>query len=461
VNNLAAARSPYLPPRFEPPAHDLSPWLALWRSRVNPIEAWPRSLYERDFHRSNLPLRHVFVMEPNALRAILSQPALYPRGQIFTRTVRRIWGDGLLATEGENWQRQHRLIAQALRPAQMLDFVPAIVRAAEIQLCRWRAMATVKGAVSVDIHSEMTDITLGVILETMLSGGEGLDYPALRQQISSLIDIVGRNSLPDMLGLPDWLERLMPDRARSHVLSLKTNIEKMLRERRANPVARTDLVNLLLAAQDAETGAFMDDDQVGDNLIGMIAAGHETTANVLTWSMYLIANHRPTEERMLDEIQQVAGDQTIDADHINRLVFTRQVLQEALRLYPTAPFIIRVAQEDAVLSGELIRKGTMIFIPIYVIHRHYAHWLNPNAFDPDRFASSANGSVDRYTYLPFGAGPRVCLGASFAMIEATAILATLIRRVNFTPEPDHPIRPVARVTLKPDGGLPGHVQFRP
>jgi len=198
----------------------------------------------------------------------------------------------------------------------------------------------------------------------------------------------------------------------------------------------------------------MSDDEVVTNLLTFIAAGHETTAVALTWTLWLLAKDQATQQRVFDEARAVTGDQLIDATHVEGLSFCRQVIQEAMRLFPPAPGIARIAKEVVEIGGMQIPAHARIHIPVFALHRNVGLWDNPNAFDPDRFAADRVKARSRYAFLPFGGGPRVCIGAGFAMIEAAIVLATLVRAFYFQPVAGHRPHPVAKITLRPSGGMP-------
>jgi cytochrome P450 len=188
--------------------------------------------------------------------------------------------------------------------------------------------------------------------------------------------------------------------------------------------------------------------------------GHESTAKAMTWALYLLSQSPEWTERVRREVEEVAGSQPIAAEHIDKLQLTQQVVKEALRLYPPVPSICRVAAEDTELGGRKIAAGTLINVPIYVLHRHRKLWSDPDSFDPDRFAPENAGSIGRLQFLPFGAGPRTCVGSAFATIEATTVIATLVRGANFRLKSGHVPTPVSRVTLGPKGGMPMQIELR-
>jgi cytochrome P450 len=224
--------------------------------------------------------------------------------------------------------------------------------------------------------------------------------------------------------------------------------------RRTGTEGRNDLLSLLLAARDAETGQAMTDRDVADNLLTFVTAGHETTALALTWTLYLLARHPEIEARVVAEITAVTDGGPLLPGHVEALAYTRQTIQEAMRLYPPAPVVVRAALQPVEIGGERIDAGTPVTVPIYAIHRHARLWDDPDRFDPDRFAPEAVRARDRYAYLPFGAGPRICIGMSFALMEAVAILAVLVRALAFRLRPGFVPTLKQRITLRPAEGMP-------
>jgi cytochrome P450 len=209
-----------------------------------------------------------------------------------------------------------------------------------------------------------------------------------------------------------------------------------------------------MAARDPETGQSMNDEQLIDNLLTFYMAGHETTAKALTWTLYLLARSPEWSAAVKDEIARVAAGAPIASEHIERLVLVQQVLKESMRLYPPVPIMSRQAVAPTRIEGHDIAAGASVLIPIYVIHRHTKRWQDPDAFDPTRFAAGGEAQIPRYQYLPFGAGPRICIGMAFAMMEATAMLATLLQHASFEAVEGHEPAPIARITLVPKGGMP-------
>jgi len=215
-----------------------------------------------------------------------------------------------------------------------------------------------------------------------------------------------------------------------------------------------------MRARDPETGQTMNDEQLIDNLLTFYLAGHETTARALAWTLYLISQSPEWAAALEEEVARVTGGGPVEGAHLERLVLVQQVLKESMRLYPPVPLINRQCVAAARLDGVEVLPGATVVMPIYAMHRHAKRWEDPDAFDPARFAPERESKIPRYQYIPFGAGPRICIGMAFAMLEATAMLATLLREARFAPVPGHEPTPVARVTLQPGGGLPLQVTLR-
>jgi cytochrome P450 len=439
----------FYPPHPEPLERAL-PWQVLSRAMRNPIEAWPRALFEGTSWRPPFPGAPIFLTDPAAVRAAMVDHAEdFPHGALWRRVMHPAWGDGLVAVDGADWRWQRRAAAPAFRAAQMAALAPRMRAAAEAALERWRTAAQ-----PIDIAAETGRIAFDVILDTVLSGGEDFERTGTEARVAGFLGQLELKRL-SYLFLPDRAHRGKLNKPAPEAALLRADVDRMIARRRTAP-PRGDLVDLLLGAPDPETGRPMDDALLRDNLLGFILAGHETSAVTLGWALWLAASHAPTTRRLRAEVEAVTGGAPIGPEHLEQLVFTRQLVQETLRLYPPGYQLTRVCVRDTEIDGRRIRVGTRILIPVYALHRHRKYWPDPDAFDPDRFAPGAP-PPDRHLYLPFGAGPRICLGAAFAMTELVTVLATLIRAACFTPRSTP--WPVAGASIRPGGGLPMQVDF--
>ena len=321
---------------------------------------------------------------------------------------------------------------------------------AQRQVERWRA---VQRAVPIDAAAAMTHTTFEIIVEAMLGGSASLDAERYSRALTDNFDTIPWHIIYVMFSIPDWMPYPHRRRAMQSRDFLHRDIRRIVESRRSIQSSQPDLLNLLLAARDHETGRTMSDDEIVANLLTFITAGHETTAVALTWALWLLAKDQATQQRVFEEVRAVAGDQMIDATHVEGLSFCRQVVQEAMRLFPPAPGIARISKDAMEIGGIHIPARTRIHIPV-PLHRNIGLWDNPNAFDPDRFSADRVKIRSRYAFVPFGGGPRICIGAGFAMIEAAIILATVVRAFCFQPVAGHRPKPVARVTLRPTAGMP-------
>ena len=311
-----------------------------------------------------------------------------------------------------------------------------------------------------DVAREMMRTTFDIIVETMLSGRGGIDVDRVERGITDYLESTSWVIALTLVRAPAWLPYPGRRRAEAARDELRAELLRLVQDRRRAGERSEDLITLLLEARDPETGQTMDDRDIADNLLTFITAGHETTALALAWTFYLLSLHPEAEARTLREIEAVTGGGPLEAAHLDRLVYTRQVLQESMRLYPPAPVVVRAATRDVRIGDALVRTGSPVYVPVYAVHRHEALWDAPDRFDPDRFTPDRVKSRHRYAYLPFGAGPRVCIGMSFAMLEAVAILAMLLPAMRLQLRPGYEPELKLRITLRPAGGMPMRVAPR-
>jgi cytochrome P450 len=291
-----------------------------------------------------------------------------------------------------------------------------------------------------------------VIAEVTFSDDVSFDQQAIHESIENYVSDAGRISLLDVLGAPDWMPRPGRLASAAEMSQMKQAADAAIEARASRgPAGVPDLLDLLLAGQDRKSGRRMTTSELRDNLLTFIVAGHETTALTLAWSFYLCAFDQTVQDRARAEARQVLQGRAATAADIDGLPYIRQIIDEALRLYPPAGIVSRTAQKADRLCGSEIRPQDTVMIPIYALGRHHLIWEDPDRFDPDRFADRK--AVRRDAYLPFGDGPRICIGASFAVQEAVIILATLLSRFRFTPVTGRDPKPLMILTLRPEGGV--------
>ncbi|MEO8718107.1 MAG: cytochrome P450 [Burkholderiales bacterium] len=448
------ARVSLVPPRIEPPARPLNRLSFIARFVRNPLAVVPQAAYEEDIvFLPGAPI--AWVTGPAMVKTILleEREKFLKLAQI--RLLEPLLGKGILTSEGAHWKWQRQAAAPMFRLQELTGFVPGFVRAARALLAQWRAQPAAERA----IDRDMTQVTFDVISATLLPSADARMPGAVEAATGRFQRSGAWGQLYAVANLPKWLPQPGRAGAAAAVRALREAALAAVRERRGTAAPKDDLLTRLMRAHDPESGQQMNDEQLVDNLLTFYLAGHETTANALTWTLYLIARSPEWAQALEAEIARVAGGADITAAHLEQLVLTTQVIKEAMRLYPPVPIMTRQAVVDAQLEGHAIKAGTSLVMPIYAIHRHARRWGQPDAFDPARFAPGREEKIARYQYLPFGAGPRICIGMAFAMLEATAILATLLQHARFAATAHEPV-PVARVTLIPKGGMPLQVSFR-
>jgi cytochrome P450 len=442
-----------VPPRIAPPERRLNRLAFIARFVRNPLSVVPRAAYEEDLVAvPGTPI--VWVTGPDHIRAVLLEQRDRYAKAAQIRLLGPLLGRGILTSEGADWKWQRQASAPMFRPQELVHFVPGFVRATKRLAARWTDNAVRP------IERDMTEVTFDVISATLLPSADASMPAAIEASTGSFQRAGAWSQLFAWLGAPAWLPRPGRRGSAEAVAALRGGVHRILAERRAASEAKDDLLGRLMRARDPETGQQMNDEQLVDNLLTFYLAGHETTAKALTWTLYLLAANPAWARRVEAEVDSVAGRDDVTAAHLERMPLLEQVLQESMRLYPPVPLMTRQAVADTTLGGHELRAGASVVMPIYAIHRHARRWDAPDAFLPERFAPGRADAIPRYQYMPFGAGPRICIGMAFAMLEAAAILATLLQRVRFVRVGRGPV-PIARVTLVPQGGMPLAVRFRP
>ncbi|MGF1551563.1 MAG: cytochrome P450 [Paracoccaceae bacterium] len=443
-------------PGVTPATAPLGFWAAYRTARRNVLELIPEAAYREPVLTGGRNPGWIMVMDPPALERVFKRAEAYPKSRILKRLMRPRRGENLVIAEGAAWRWRRRAMAGPFAPAAVAACAPAVASAAETACRRLRE----SGGRAVDVHPVMVDASCDVICDVALSGREAVDRERLTASVNAFVRRSARISLLDLLGAPGWLPR--PGELMG---GGRAGMDRMLDAIVAARLARgpsgpPDLLDLMIAARDPETGRGLDTVGLRNDLAAFLFAGHETTALALSWSLWILAAAPAVQDRAAEEARAALGAEAATAEAYERLPYVRRVVEEALRLFPPAGFLTRTAAEDDELAGRPVRKGQSVILPIYALHRHKALWARPTAIDPDRFALERAAGRHRFAYLPFGAGPRVCIGASLAMIEATLILATLVARLRVTAPEGRPPKPAMWFTLRPEGGIPLEVSPR-
>lgn len=379
---------------------------------------------------------------PDDIETVLVEHARIMGRDDYVETLERTLGKGLLTSEGPLWKRQRKLMAQAFTPRRIREYAETMVEVAE------RDLSWVDGQ-ELNIHQEMSRLTMEIVAAVLFGTGIGPREVEIVGTSMEAINEFYAASPEALLKLPGWVPTPLNRRVARAVTQLDGLIYEIIAERRRGE-PRSDLLGTLLAAVD-DSGEGMDDQQLRDEAMTLFLAGHETTALTLAYSLYLLGKYPEVERRLLAELDEVLdGAQPTVAD-IGRLTYTKQVLEESMRLFPPAWATGREALEELELRGVRIAKGSQLIMSEWVVHRDPRWFPDPEAFDPDRWTPERRRALPRYAYFPFGGGPRVCIGNHFAMMEATLLLAMIVARGHLEIIPGQRLELEPSVTLRPKG----------
>lgn len=367
--------------------------------------------------------------------------------------IEPLLGKGLVSSDGAHWKRQRRLMQPAFHRQQLERFASKIIDASADMLASWRKYA--EQGEALDVAAEMTQLTLRIILETMFS----TDIHAEREAASAAFEVALQQFNSRLMMPFEWLDRLPTPQNRRFRQALATldgivyRIISERRQRRRTGEDAGDLLSMLLAARDEETGTGMSDQEVRDEVMTIFLAGHETTANALAWVWYLLSKYPNAARKLETELHVVLGGCTPTFADLSNLTYTRMVIDEALRLYPPAWMFAREAIDDDQLGPYRIPAGAKVMISPFVTHRNAAYWANPEGFDPDRFSREGAADRPRYAYFPFGGGPRRCIGEGFALMEAQLVIGMVAQAYRLDLVPGRRVEPETVATLRPRHGV--------
>jgi cytochrome P450 len=393
------------------------------------------------------PYRSYLLSHPDAVRHVLvDHAANYTK---HTRDYGKLaisLGQGLITSEGEFWRRQRRIAQPAFHRQQIGRFAATMARLTDQMLATWDNTA----AGPMDFAHEMMRLTLQIVTSTLIS----VEVSDTIEQIGEAVSVINRETIQKIVSVfdfPLWVPTKPNVELRRKLRFFDDLAYAQIAARRAASPG-DDLLGMLLSARDPETGEGMSDQQLRDEALTMVSAGHETTANALAWCFYLLSQHPDIEARAREEAQRVLGGRAATLEDLPRLSYTKQVFQEAMRLYPPVWAIGRGAAEDDVIGGFRIKRGSDVTLSQWVTHRHPAFWSDPERFDPDRFAEGTD--IPRFAYFPFSGGARQCIGNAFAMMEGQIILAMILARYSLALPPGAVVETEPLITLRPRGGLP-------
>jgi cytochrome P450 len=421
--------------------------------RDNMIATYAEEAYERDIvQRKIFGHNRFLVNEPGAIKHVLLDNASnYQKSEISRRILEPGLGRGLITSEGETWRRHRRVMSPAFDHRSIASYTSIMTGAAQELLVAWSCLST--GA-SIDVARAMMGVTLSIISRTMFSS-DSERIVGIMERSAGRYQAQMRPNILDFLGLPAWLAGLGRVGVAGRTLGeFDTEIDRLINMRSIGPESGLkDLLARLIAARDEQTGGGMTAREVRDQAITIFTAGHETTAMAMTWTWYLLSQHPVEEAKLHSELHRVLGGRAPNSDDLSKLAYTRMVLEESMRLYPPVHTIAREALADDTLAGRHVPKGSNVLIAPWVLHRHQQLWRSPERFDPERFSPEQTAARPRFSYLPFGGGRRICIGAAFAMAEATILLATIAQRYRLRLVSGHPVEPQGLITLRPRRGM--------
>jgi cytochrome P450 len=422
-------------------------------ARRNVLEIIPDLAYRQPIVSGDMLIRWHMMADPAGMkRVMLDNLANYPKSEIMRRMLRPAIGESLFNADGADWKWQRQAVTPVFTHRNVVALAPAMTATAERAAGKLAAGLTDAGG-RAEIVSAMLTATFDVICDVALSGRVHFDSATFSRAITQYFQTAGRASLLDFLGFPEWFPRPGELLAGSSVRTMHGMVAAAIEARRKESTGNADdLLDHMLAAADPETGHRMNPQDLIHNMQFFIVAGHETTALAISWALYLLANMPDYQERARREAQAQLQCRAARAEDLAAMPFVKQVLEEAMRLYPPVGLLARTVLEKDELCGRMMRPNDTLFLPIWALHRHQLWWERPDEFDPDRFDPAIGPRRDKYQYLPFGAGPRVCVGADFAMMQAQIILATLVSRFKIRPSLPDP-HPVMTMTVRPDPGI--------
>lgn len=437
------------------PANNFFKVLKLFREfNTNALDLIQRQAdtYGDMVHVKVLGESQIFISHPDLLREVLvTKSKSFHKGSDYKDTKKglaRFLGNGIIVSDGEFWKKQRKLVQPAFHTSRIKEYADTMADYTVDMLDTWEDNQ------QLDIAHEMMYVTLRIVARTLFDTDVRDNAGDIVTTMEALNETSGQNSL-----LPTWIPTPNELSARKAVRDMDAYVYGLIEERRHREEDRGDLMSMLMLAE-AEDGTRMTDEQVRDEAVGLFLAGHETTANALNWTFWLLAQNPEAEAKLHEEIDTILAGRTPTLADLRNLPYTEMVIKESMRWMPPVSGVGRTAIEDVQIGEYLIEKGANVILNFYSVHRDERFWDKPLKFSPERFADEHSQERHRYAYLPFGGGARVCVGNSFAMMEAQILLATIAQRYSLSLDPNHEVIPVARITTYPKDGLPMTAKLR-
>ncbi len=454
--------SEFVPPFPPRPAKTLPPLKLLHAASRSLLNIWEEKSFEYQFFSARLLANRIYICNsPDTVKQVLvSENCDFERKSPQMRhALEPLLGDGLFISDGATWKSRRPAVQTVVHASKLPLFAPTFVEAGAEMADRWGQLA---GGQPVDILGEMAFLTSEIIARTIF--GRALGAAHAREIVEGFSQYqrdIGQMDLFSVLGLPDWVPRLRGISVRRSARRIRTVLnETILEIRSAEARGNPSLLQLLQNVSLQTTGKPLDPDALRHEAAVLFMAGHETTANSLTWAWYLISQAPDVEARLHRELDNVLGGRLPGLADMPKLVYTRAIFEEAMRLYPPVPILSRQAVRDTEIRRRPIKAGSIVLVVPWLLHRHKQLWDQPDHFKPERFLPENSANRDRYAYVPFATGPRICAGASFALTEAVLCLAILAQKFRLVLKPGTIVEPIARLTLRPQHGMPMLIERR-
>lgn len=447
-------------PAYPPPRGKLA---SLWGLFLGARHSWLHVLsaraYQMQMGEVHLPGVDLYMVnDPAEVRRVMAdESAQFPKSALLADALRPLLGDSIFTTNGTQWRRQRDMMNPAFAQARLEASFPVMAAATEALVQRLHAIA--QAGEEVDIEIEMTHVTADIIFRTIFSEPlTGADAHRVFEAFARYQALAPKLLMPALFGLRWMAWPWNARRSRRAAAEIRTLLEGLIRPRHqawlaGERGARQDILGAFLAARDATSGEPFTFDELVDQVAMLFLAGHETSASSLGWACHLLANAPDVQRRMHAEAVATMGTKPPQQPQMKDMPLIRNVFRETLRLFPPVGFIARESSQRCPMRDKQVPQGASVVVSPWLIHRHRQQWPAPDAFDPDRFAREDSRDALRDAYLPFGMGPRVCLGAAFALQEATLILACLVRSFTLAPLPGHTPMPVGRLTVRSENGV--------
>ncbi|WP_368414800.1 cytochrome P450 [Falsiroseomonas sp.] len=458
------ALAPYQPP--QPPRRQKTPGIVelIRLARRSYLDVFTQGVFNRDVIFARLLFRDVVICNTpeTVAEAFVEQHEIFQRKSPQHRhALAPLLGDGLFVSDGPLWRERRRVVAPVTHATRLAELAPAITEVAADRAAAWCRQTP---DAPLDVLAEMGQLTAEIICRTIF--GRGLGAEAAAEVVAAFADyqrLVDQTDLISLLGLPDWVPRRPSGRARAAAGRIHAVVDRLIADILDGRATEASLIQSMAEAKlpgpDGAPARPMDRRAFRNEAIVLFMAGHETTANVLAWALFILSQDAASAARLDAELRAVLGGRPATLDDLPGLPFTRAVVEETMRLYPPVPLLSRQALADGRIAGRVVRKGAIVLVAPWILHRRKALWQDPDAFVPDRFMPGAP-RPSRHLYIPFSVGPRVCTGQHLGLAEAVICLATLFQAAKLELWPGTQVMPVARLTLRPGDALPMRVMPR-